>query len=88
MGIFGTTTELEDEAKVPCFIGEYPFGLDKIAESGIVTNNKAISRGHKSAVYDLSKNALEIGYDAVHNIRMTVSSMGVTAFGDGIRLKK
>ena len=32
MGLFGKT-ELEDEAKVPCFAGEYPFGLDKIAES-------------------------------------------------------
>jgi len=87
MGLFGKT-ELEDEAKVPCFIGEYPFGLDKIAESGIVTTNKSVARGPKSSVYVLSQQAEEIGYDAVHNIRFLDSTHGTWALGDGIRLKK
>ena len=87
MGLF-TDNEIK-ECKVPCFIGKYPL-KGEIIESTLVATTKAIKshEGLKTAVYVLSQEALDLGFDAVHNIFIQAGDYGNMAIGDAIKLKK
>ena len=87
MGLF-SDREVK-ECKVPCFIGKYPLKAE-IIESTLVATTKAIvsHEGLKTAVYVLSQEALDLGFDAVHNIVFEGTDYGNMAIGDAIKLKK
>ena len=88
MGLFSKTEgQKEKEIPVlPVFVGAYPF-KGEIIESEIIISSPT-GWGFTRINRKISETAKEKGFDAVHNIFYTMSDVGVTAYGDAIKLKK
>ena len=87
MGLFQSKTVTEFQ--VPCFIGKYPL-KGEIIESQVVATKKTVvaHQGLKTAVAWLSQEALDLGFDAVHNVFIQSGNHGILVIGDAIKLKK